>query len=151
MDLKELQKNWDQFGRTDPLWAIRTSAGKEGNRWRLDEFFATGQAEIQSAFEHIASLGIKVPRHTALDFGCGIGRLTQALADRFDQTYGIDIAPSMIEQARRYNQHGDRCKYLLNETDHLGVFDDASLEFICSLITLQHIDPEYASRYIGEF
>jgi ubiquinone/menaquinone biosynthesis C-methylase UbiE len=151
MDLKELQKNWDQFGRTDPLWAIRTSAGKEGNRWRLDEFFATGQAEIQSTFEHIASLGIKVPRHTALDFGCGIGRLTHALADRFDQTYGIDIAPSMIEQARRYNQHGDRCKYLLNETDHLGLFDDASFDFICSLITLQHMEPVYAKRYIGEF
>jgi ubiquinone/menaquinone biosynthesis C-methylase UbiE len=151
MDLKELQKNWDQFGRTDPLWAIRTAAGKEGNKWRLDEFFATGQAEIQSTLEHIASLGIRVPRNAALDFGCGIGRLTQALAGHFEQTYGIDIAPSMIEQARRYNQHGDRCEYVLNETDHLGVFDDGSFDFICSLITLQHMEPVYAKRYIGEF
>lgn len=151
MDLKELQKNWDQFGRTDPLWAIRTSAGKEGNKWRLDEFFATGQAEIQATFEHMASVGITVPRKAALDFGCGIGRLTQALAGRFEQTYGIDIAPSMIEQARQHNQHGDRCQYLLNEADHLGVFSNASFDFICSLITLQHMEPVYAKRYIGEF
>lgn len=24
MNLKELQKNWDGFGRTDPLWSILT-------------------------------------------------------------------------------------------------------------------------------
>lgn len=151
MDLKELQRNWDQFGRTDPLWAIRTSEGKQGNKWALEEFFATGESEIEATFQYIASLGVTVPRGTALDFGCGIGRLTQAIALRFERTYGVDIAVSMIEKARQHNRHGNHCTYVLNEVDHLGIFGDHSFDFICSHITLQHMQPTYAKKYIGEF
>lgn len=151
MDIKDLQRNWDAFGDADPLWAILKMPGKEGNRWQVDEFFKTGSEEIASIIEYVSSLGVSLTGKTALDFGCGVGRLTQALAGYFDQVYGVDIAPSMLELAKKYNKQGDSCKYLLNETDDLKLFIDSSFDFIYTNIVLQHVKPEYAKHYLKEF
>lgn len=39
------------------------------------------------------------PRY--LDFACGTGRITQSLAPLAAETVGVDISPSMLEEARR--------------------------------------------------
>jgi 2-polyprenyl-3-methyl-5-hydroxy-6-metoxy-1,4-benzoquinol methylase len=88
-------------------------------------------------------------RGSALDFGCGVGRLTQALADHFDEVWGVDIASSMIEGARRLDRSGGRCRYLVNGRPR--VVRDASFGFILSLIVLQHLEPEYIRSYLREF
>ena len=36
----------------------------------------------------------------ALDFGCGVGRLTRALGMRFESAFGVDISAGMVEQAQ---------------------------------------------------
>ncbi len=100
---------------------------------------------------YVESLGLALRRAKALDFGCGVGRLTQPLAEHFDQVWGVDIAPSMIELARSYNRHGERCTYRLNEREDLSLFEDESFDFILSLITLQHMEPAYAKAYLREF
>jgi SAM-dependent methyltransferase len=151
MELRELQTNWDQFGRTDPMWAILTHENKRGHGWKPDEFFATGRQEVADVLGYLAELGLPKARRAALDFGCGLGRLTQALGEHFESATGVDIAPSMIEGARRYNRHGDRCRYVLNDRDDLSVFPDASFDLIYSNIVLQHMKPEYSRRYAREF
>ncbi len=103
MELKELQKNWDQFGKQDPLWAIMTWEGKKGNRWNPEEFFEIGKQEIKDVMQYVEKLGLFQQRGRALDFGCGVGRLTQALASYFDEVVGVDIAPSMVMLAKQYN------------------------------------------------
>ncbi|WZO97608.1 methyltransferase domain-containing protein [Isosphaeraceae bacterium EP7] len=151
MELAELQKHWNAFGETDPLWAILTSPSKRGGKWDLKEFFGSGQGEIDWAVKHVRSFGVTIDRSSALDFGCGVGRLTQALCDHFEHCVGIDIAPSMIEHARRLNQFGARCEYVVNDRSDLGVFPDATFSFIYSNIVLQHINPEFSRKYIQEF
>ena len=76
----------------------------------IDDLFAFGLRETEEFMSYVDSLGIKVERKRALDFGCGLGRTTQALVSYFDEVYGVDIAPSSIELANRYNRHGVRCK-----------------------------------------
>lgn len=151
MDINELKKNWDEFGKTDPLWAILSDSKKRGNKWKLDEFFYTGQSEIDELMKYVESLGIDLQRRKALDFGCGIGRLTQPLANYFTEVYGVDIASSMIELANKYNRFGDRCSYYLNERDDLRLFRDAVFDFIYSNIVLQHMEPAYSKNYMKEF
>ena len=151
MKIENLQKNWNKFGQTDPLWAVLTYDGKEKGKWNIAEFFETGEKEIKEVLEHLESSKIRVNKSRALDFGCAVGRLTQALANRFDEVYGIDIAPSMIEQAMQFNKHGNRCKYILNEVDHLRIFGDSYFDFIYSNITLQHMKPSYSKKYLAEF
>lgn len=150
MNIKDLQKNWDKLGKRDPFRAILTRPEKKGNKWDTDEFFATGKREIDLVMKHIKSLGLDIPRRKALDFGCGVGRLTKPLADYFDEVYGVDIAPSMIELANKYNQC-DKCKYYLNEANDLKLFSDYSFDFIYTSFTLQHMEPQYSKNYMKEF
>jgi SAM-dependent methyltransferase len=151
MDIEDLQKNWDELGKVDPLWSILTEPDKKGNKWDTDDFYATGKREIDLVMEYVGSLGVDISHRKALDFGCGAGRLTQPLANYFDAVYGVDIAPSMIELAKRYNRHGDKCKYYVNDTDDLALFSDNSFDFIYTNITLQHMEPRYFRNYIREF
>src|SRR5262245_9345648 len=109
MDLKELERTWNEYGLKDPLWAVLTCRDKQGGRWDVREFFETGKTEVGSVMKRVDSLAPSLKRRRALDFGCAVGRLTQALAGYFDEVMGVDIAQSMVEQARRYNQFGERC------------------------------------------
>lgn len=151
MDLKQLQNNWEQMGKEDPLWAIITKAEKKGNKWDPQEFFLTGERKIEKVLKNLKAAGISFPMGRALDFGCGVGRLTQPLCRFFDSAVGVDIAPSMIEGARQYNQYGDRCSFYVNDQDDLSLFDSGSFDFIYSCIVLQHMQPLYARSYIREF
>jgi SAM-dependent methyltransferase len=151
MELKELQRNWDELGRIDPLWAILTDPGRRGGKWDTDEFFASGGHEIAQTMTLAQALGLPARRETALDFGCGVGRLTQALCGWFERCRGVDIAPSMIELARGYNKHGGRCEYLLNTHDDLRGLAADSFDLVYSNIVLQHMQPKYSLPYIREF
>jgi len=151
MNLQELQRNWNRFGKQDPLWAVISYPEKKGGKWELEEFFQMGKDDISDLYAYLDELGVGAPRRQALDFGCGVGRLTQALAEKFDKVIGVDIAPSMINLARHYNRFTNRCSYYLNERDDLSLFKDNSFDLVCSLITLQHIHPRYVKRYLAEF
>lgn len=151
MELKELQKHWNQFGKQDPLWAIVTWDDKKGNKWNPEEFFETGKQEIAGVMEYVQRLGLLQELGRALDFGCGVGRLTQALVSYFDEVVGIDIAPSMVKLAKQYNRFGARCTYRVNDQDNLRLFPDQEFHFIYSNIVLQRMKPEYAKSYIKEF
>lgn len=151
MTLERLRRHWDLLGKKDPLWAVLALENKRGNRWRVDEFFATGQDEIEEVTKYVEALGVELDRRNALDFGCGVGRLTQALADRFEVVWGVDIAPSMIEQAKRFDRHPGTCHFILNERADLRTFESASFGFIYSNIVLQHIEPRDQRSYLKEF
>ena len=119
MEIRRLQAAWQKLGATDPLWAILTDPTKRGNRWQLDEFWATGVAKIAAVIADVARLRPKLPRDTALDFGCGVGRLSQALAGHFHTVHGVYIAESMVAQARCYNRFPARVHYVVNTTPNL--------------------------------
>lgn len=151
MKFESLQKNWNEFAKTDPLWAILTEDGKKGNKWQTAEFFETGVLEIEKVLQQLAEKNITIERHRALDFGCGVGRLTQALANHFDEVWGVDIAPAMIEQANLYNKHSNKCRFIVNKKNVLSIFDECSFDFLYTNIVLQHMRPKYAKKYIREF
>ena len=146
MELGDLRSNWDALGRENPLWAILSTT----DDWDIDEFYETGRAEISRMLGRLHDLGLE-PAGDALDFGCGAGRLTQALADHFETATGVDVARSMIELATEQNRHGDRCRFVLNESEDLSCFDDGSFDFVYSNIVLQHVGTELAKGYIAEF
>lgn len=150
MKLPELKKNWNEFGRRDPLWAILAEPDKRNQRWNVDEFFQSGERDVEAILSYIEALPFTLKRGAALDFGCGVGRLTQALSARFDYCAGVDIARSMIRLAKKLNRHGRRCRYFLNERDDLRLFESGKFDFVCSLITLQHMKPAYSKNYILE-
>lgn len=151
MALKHVQETYDALGAKDPLYAVLSFPGMEGNRWDPEAFFARGRDEIDTMLAKLADQGRSPKTGRALDFGCGVGRLSQALATHFDQVDGVDISTSMIAAARDFNRFGERCHYHVNTTADLSLFPEKTFDFIYSNITLQHIPPEASECYIGEF
>jgi SAM-dependent methyltransferase len=151
MQLRGLQEQWTALGEQDPLWAILSAPGKRGGAWDLDEFFATGRQEVDHVLRLLADGGIPIELNRALDFGCGVGRLTQALAGHFESCDGVDVAASMIEQARELNQNPQQVRFHHNDAVDLRLFGDASFDFILALIVLQHMQPQLMRGYIREF
>jgi SAM-dependent methyltransferase len=151
MDLPKLQQSWNAFGETDPLWAILAHPAKKGGKWDWDDFFRTGETEIDQVLRRAEAQGLEIRRGKALDFGCGVGRLTQALGLHFEESVGVDIAPSMIRLAREHNSRGERCRFELNAYPDLRLFPGNSFDFVYSTMVLQHMRPDYAKHYIAEF
>lgn len=151
MDLRDLQRNWEELGRLDPMWAILTEPAKYGGRWDEGEFFASGRALVAAIVEQLRAFGLPRQRGVALDFGCGLGRLTQAACNHFDRVTGVDIAASMIDGARQRNRFGERCEYVHNTRPDLGFVADGSIDFVLSLLVLQHMRSELGQGYVAEF
>ena len=150
MSLRRVQRNWERLAVADPLWAILSDPERRNNRWDPEEFFRTGRDEIEAVLGYVDRIGLPLRRGRALDFGCGVGRLTQALASRFEEVHGVDVAPSMIDHARRHNRHGDRCHYRVNDSPGLP-YEPSWFDFAYSNLTLQHMPARLAAGYIREF
>ena len=151
MSLDRHRQDWDRLAETDALWAVLTEPGTKGGRWNVDEFFATGEAEIAQVLGVAERLGRPAGRERALDFGCGVGRLTRALAARFDSVVGVDVSTAMIEQAQDHNGAHAGCEFRLNTDGDLRQFESGTFDFVYSNIVLQHLRsvPEITS-YLDE-
>ena len=100
-NFKKLQSHWNDLGNEDPLWAVLSCPEKRGAKWVIEDFFSTGKLEIKLLMDEIGDLSLpSMGRQSALDFGCGVGRLTSALSDYFDEVKGVDISPSMLKLAK---------------------------------------------------
>jgi len=149
--LSEIKANWEEFARSDPLWSILPLPEKKGNRWSIDELFKTGETEIDGVIDYLRAKKIRFNPEKVLDFGCGVGRLTQAFARHFEKSIGLDISAGMIELANRYNRFGTKCQYLVNTTNDLKIFDRDTFDMIYSNIVFQHIPPVFTRAYLKEF
>jgi SAM-dependent methyltransferase len=151
MKLDQLRKEWTALGTIDPLWAVLSEPEMRGGRWDVDAFFATGRKDVDEVLAAVSNAGVVLQRERALDFGCGVGRLSQALARNFEAVVGVDISSTMLERARQFDQSNGRCQFVLNTTDDLSQFATASFDFIYSHIVFQHMEPDYSLGYIREF
>jgi len=141
------QREWEDLAQVDPLWAILSEKDRQFGRWDQDEFFASGQREIDSLMRSCELA--QGDNGRALDFGCGVGRLSRAMRSYFAEVFGVDISENMISLAR---QHSPSCEFLLNQTDNLRMFQDDFFDFVYSNIVLQHqASKEVVKAYIKEF
>jgi 2-polyprenyl-3-methyl-5-hydroxy-6-metoxy-1,4-benzoquinol methylase len=83
------------------------------------------------------------PGTRVLDVGCGVGRWSSMLAQRGARVTGIDLSPTMIDEARRRaaaHGIGDRCRFLVQDLAQLAAGDQFDL--VVGVTVLQHIlDP----------
>ncbi|MCU0616457.1 MAG: class I SAM-dependent methyltransferase [Gemmatimonadaceae bacterium] len=146
-----MKRTFEEAGRRDPLYAVLTDHAQRDRKWDRDAFFETGEREIATVVQYLGTLSTSVARARALDFGCGVGRLTLALSRYFEMVVGVDISSSMVTAAEAFNTQTARVRYIVNDGDDLRQFGDASFDFIYSNLTLQHVPPAAALSYIAEF
>jgi SAM-dependent methyltransferase len=150
--LAEEQRNWEEFASQDPFWAVLAQPDRKYGRWQRDDFYRTGEAQIAEVMDHAAQFDLPRRREAALDFGSGVGRLTRALAARFDRVVGVDISRTMVDNATRFNADVPNVSFQVNARPDLRVLDDASFDLVNTRIVLQHLPDRAAIQgYLREF
>src|SRR5580704_8517953 len=87
---------WEKWGQRDPYFGVLTDNRFRQKRLTADtkaEFFASGARDIDHVFqvcrEHICP---DFRPRSALDFGCGVGRLVIPLAALVEHVVGVDVS-----------------------------------------------------------
>jgi SAM-dependent methyltransferase len=146
------EQAWEDWGKVDPLWAVVTAGGKQHGHWDLEEFFRSGQEAIDSLMQEGAAFGLPGRSDRAMDFGCGVGRLTRALEGHVVNVLGLDVSSSMIEQAIVLNSGRTGIDFAVHRGTDLLAFEDDSVDVVCSLLVLQHIPSiPLIENYLREF
>jgi len=120
-------KDWNTLGETQPYFAVLTHDRYLRERMSdadREAFFASGEEDIG----RILGLLDFAPK-SALDFGCGVGRLTRALTKRIERVAGVDAAESMLRLARENVPNATFSTTIPNER----------FDLIVSLLVFQHI------------
>ncbi|MFC7327600.1 class I SAM-dependent methyltransferase [Marinactinospora rubrisoli] len=149
--LDEVRRDWTRLGAEAPLWAVCVDPAKRDTGWDDEEFLASGRREVDAALRRLAEAGATPGSGRALDFGCGAGRLSNALAAHFDSVVGLDISAPMLAAARRLDRSGGRIEFRLHDSPDLGGFPDAGFDLVYCDLVLQHVPPALARGYLAEF
>lgn len=140
----DMKADWDARARRDPLWYIACDEGKDEA-----QFLESGRRAVAMLLENLGAL---LPaRESALEIGCGIGRLLELMAGEFRELYGVDISGEMVGQGRE--RLASLPQIHLLEVEGAGglPFPDDKFDFCFSFITFHHIPvKEVVCRYIAE-
>ncbi|HVK12792.1 MAG TPA: methyltransferase domain-containing protein [Gemmataceae bacterium] len=105
MNEHQTDLDWERIGRTAPYWGVLTQDEYRGAALdgpRRAAFFATGEERIEQLFRTArAHLDPAFAPRRALDFGCGVGRLTVPLAERCAAVVAVDVSESMLREAAK--------------------------------------------------
>lgn len=95
------------------------------------------------------SVGLE-PDDIILEIGCGIGRVGQALAPCCKQWIGCDVAPNMLEHARRRLAGCANVRFVELSGYDLRPIDDVSVDVVYCTVVFMHLDEWDRYNYILE-
>lgn len=96
---------------------------------------ARGEEELASLF---GRLGADPRGGTCIEVGCGPGRMTGALAERFGRVLAVDVSPAMLARARAATD-APNVEFLLVSGERLDAVDDAVADAAVCYLVLQHL------------
>jgi SAM-dependent methyltransferase len=130
-------RSWDDWGALNPLWAILTSPAESGPGWDRESFLRSGEESASRVAAQIDEHLAPDRRLAALDYGCGVGRVTRAWASRFEHVTGVDAAASMVAGARALNADVANVQFLVAEGP--GRLPSNSFDLVYCALVLQHL------------
>lgn len=145
-------KDWEAWGKENPYYGVISQdkfLGKVLTKTARQEFYRSGEGDIDYIFSHIHKIRpSKAKFRLAVDYGCGVGRLTLPLSKYARRVIGYDISPSMIESARTANAANKTVDFKVIEKSFSNLPD--SFDFLNSYIVFQHIPPQIGMKILKQ-
>jgi SAM-dependent methyltransferase len=144
--LAHVGEQWAELGADEPHWSVLTA-----DRFRktqidqnIDAFRTSGVHEVKHIGSVLMRNGLQWPKTgVCLEYGCGVGRVTLALAAECGHVVGADISAAHLKLAQdeaAAQELGDKVAWLhvqgLPDLDKLP-----GVDLIYSRIVLQHNPP----------
>jgi 2-polyprenyl-3-methyl-5-hydroxy-6-metoxy-1,4-benzoquinol methylase len=138
-------EEWDRWGKQDPYFGVVSHPEYRADRIdkaARERFFRGGEVEMAETLSAVRALtGPDFRPRRALDFGCGVGRLTIPLAREAAQVVGVDVSPAMMAEARANCARAGLTNVEFRQSAP-GLPDvEGRFDFVHSYIVFQHIPP----------
>ncbi len=133
-------RQWIKWAKENPYYGV---LGVETATVTTPEikarFFETGAEDFGRALGDVEKMLGPVERGTALDFGCGVGRILKPMSEQFQTAWGVDVAAEMLGMAKE-NCGGSDAIHLAQSVGAVAA-SGSKFDFVHSYIVLQHIRP----------
>jgi len=149
---ERIARDWRKLGDTEPYWSVITDPSfliKEIENTK-DLLYASGVDQIYRIQALLRRNGLDFPKGIALDLGCGVGRLSLALAKHMDEVLGVDISEAHLKHAReRQKSAGIDNAQFKAITNPAQIANLPQVDFLLTLIVLQHSPPPVIKTLLG--
>lgn len=147
---RQMRRDWDSRARENALYYVAT--GNEN--WDEEAFFASGEKHVREVITNdLGNIcqGKDSASMKILEIGCGVGRVTRALAALFGEIHGVDVSGEMIARAREFLRDYSNVHLHQNNGTDLSFLPEESFDFAYSGLVFQHIpDRKVIENYVAE-
>ena len=138
---------WDRRAEEDPFYFVDNRLDYRDPD--LQAFWTGGERDLSTILERL-EVGID-SRDEIVEIGCGVGRITRALARRGGSVQALDVSQRMLEHAREHNPELQNVTWVHGDGYSLAPVADASADVCFSHVVFQHIpDPAITLGYVSE-
>jgi 2-polyprenyl-3-methyl-5-hydroxy-6-metoxy-1,4-benzoquinol methylase len=145
---------WQAWGIRDPYFAVLTNPKYRTDALTPDaklEFFASGKKTVDMVLATCRGyFGAHFAPQRVLDFGCGVGRVSIPFAAQAREVVGMDVAESMLAEARLNCQAQDCHNVTLVLSDDTLSRATGQFDLVYSGIVLQHIEVARGRKLFAE-
>jgi SAM-dependent methyltransferase len=144
---EHMRRFWDRRAREDAFFFVDSELAYGDPD--VARFWEEGERVVD---ELLGRLGVALRGdERVVDVGCGIGRLTRALAARAAHVDAFDVSPEMVARAREHNAHVENVTWHAGDGTTLRPLPDASVDAVVSHVVFQHVpDPAITYGYVAE-
>lgn len=146
-DFDQLQETWKNFGNVAPHWSVLTQEHYKPHHIKNTEsdFYNTGKRAIVFFESILKKHNSTFKDKVVLDYGCGVGRLTQPCSEISYKVYGMDISKPHLEIAKNLVPNAEF--FLVDNYKNIPKINEHP-DIIFSIIVLQHTRPKLIMRYV---
>jgi SAM-dependent methyltransferase len=138
---------WDAKARENAMFFIHSTL--DYAHTDEEEFWASGPENLDRTLAPFDRAILATDR--VIEIGCGIGRMTKAIAGRAAHVLGVDVSAEMVDRARQALADVPNVDFMVGNGVDLSGVEDASTDVAYSFIVFQHIpDPRVTCRYIED-
>ena len=142
--LAKVKAAWKHLGSARPHFSVLTDPKylPRNLTRNIERFWTSGESEATRATNVLRRHGLtSLAGLTCVEYGCGVGRVTAALARSFASVHGYDISAAHLEHARERARELSLMNVVLHEcsSDLLTPLERCDVFYSC--IVFQHNPP----------
>jgi SAM-dependent methyltransferase len=144
---EDMARFWDSRAAEDPFYFVDNRL--QYRHPDLDLFWREGERDLAQLLDCVgASLS---PQDDVAEIGCGVGRLTRAIARQVRSVCALDVSERMLDLAREHNPELENVTWILGDGHTLSGLESETADACISHVVFQHIpDPQITLSYVRE-